>query len=95
MLGGTDLPQLQKYFGSSNEFINSLTQKYTSGASSDDWNALLEQAQLLASCKFEIGTKWGQEVSRLYNSAITSKFTETKSICIFLNCFRLVSSMIV
>ena len=61
---GCDLPQLKEYFGSSNEFIKSLTQNYTSDLVSR-WHALLEEPHLLAACRYEIGTKWGQEVSRL------------------------------
>lgn len=69
MLGGTDLLQLREYFGSSSEFIKSLTKNYTSDLPSG-WNALLEEPHLLASCRYEIGSKWGQEVSRLYISLI-------------------------
>lgn len=66
MLGRTHMLPLQEYFGSSNEFINSLTQNDTSVFSSGQ-NTLLEEPHLLVSCRYEIGTKWGQDVSRLCN----------------------------
>ncbi|XP_057748259.1 cellulose synthase-like protein G2 [Arachis stenosperma] len=72
---GTDLTQLKEYFGSSNEFIKSLTQNYTSDSASGG-NALLEgETHLLASCEYEINTKWGQEVGFLYDSVVEDYLT--------------------
>ncbi|MED6157240.1 hypothetical protein PIB30_021584 [Stylosanthes scabra] len=71
---GTDLTQLKEYFGSSNEFIKSLMQNYTSDSVSGG-NALLEETHLLASCKYEISTKWGQEVGFLYDSVVEDYLT--------------------
>ncbi|XP_061353622.1 cellulose synthase-like protein G2 [Gastrolobium bilobum] len=71
---GTDLLQLKEYFGSSNEFIKSLNQNYTSDLASGR-NSLLEEPHLLASCKYEIGTKWGQEVGFLYDSVVEDYLT--------------------
>jgi cellulose synthase/poly-beta-1,6-N-acetylglucosamine synthase-like glycosyltransferase len=41
---------------------------------------LLEEPHLLASCRYETGTKWGQDVSKLQNSDITSKFIQKNSM---------------
>lgn len=67
LLGETDLLQLKEYFGSSHEFIKSFTQNYTSDLASGR-NAFIQELHLLASCKYETGTKWGQEVTGLYLS---------------------------
>lgn len=66
LLGRTHMLPLHEYFGSSNEFINSLTQNDTRVFLSGQ-NTLLKESHLLASYRYEIGTKWGQDVSRLYN----------------------------
>ncbi|RDY14642.1 Cellulose synthase-like protein G2, partial [Mucuna pruriens] len=71
---GIDLPQLKEYFGSSNEFIRSLTHNYTSDLAFGK-NALLEESHLLASCNYEKGTKWGQEVGFLYDSVVEDYLT--------------------
>ncbi|MCI14086.1 cellulose synthase-like protein G2-like, partial [Trifolium medium] len=60
MSGGTDMLQLPEYFGSSNEFVKSLAQNYTSALFSGQ-NTLHQETHLLASCRYEIGTKWGQD----------------------------------
>ncbi|CAL0313493.1 unnamed protein product [Lupinus luteus] len=57
---GTELLHLKDYFGSSNEFIKSLNQNYTSNFASS-LQTSLEEAHLLASCKYEIDSKWGKE----------------------------------
>ncbi|TKY59208.1 Cellulose synthase protein G2 [Spatholobus suberectus] len=69
---GTDLLQLKEFFGSSNEFIRSLTQNYTNDLVNGQ---NLEEPHLLASCKYEIGTKWGQEVGFLYDSVAEDYLT--------------------
>ncbi|XP_004505391.1 cellulose synthase-like protein G2 [Cicer arietinum] len=72
--GGTDLLQHQEYFGSSNEFIKSLTQNYTSVFPSSR-NTLLKECHLLASCRYDVGTKWGQYVGFLYDSVVEDFLT--------------------
>ncbi|KAG4970893.1 hypothetical protein GLYMA_13G174300v4 [Glycine max] len=72
---GTDLLQLKEYFGSSNEFIRSLNQNYTSDLVSGQKYALLEEPHFLASCNYEIGTKWGQEVGFSYVSVVEDYLT--------------------
>lgn len=62
---GTDLMELRQCFGSSNEFIKSLNQIYFPSIMESSGHALLQETRLVASCNYEIGTKWGQEVSRL------------------------------
>ena len=97
MLGETDLIQLKENFGSSHEFIKSLTQNYTSYLVSGR-NALLEEPHLLASCKYETGTKWGQEVPELPVSLIQLLHQNSwrQNVNVYsLNCCRLVSHMIV
>lgn len=59
----SDLMKLEEYFGSSNEFLKSLSQNYISSNMRTDEHALQVETQLLASCNYEIGTKWGQEVT--------------------------------
>ncbi|XP_027348343.1 cellulose synthase-like protein G2 [Abrus precatorius] len=71
---GTDMLQLKENFGSSNEFIRSHTQNYTSDLVSVH-NALLEEPNLLASCEYEIDTKWGKEVGFLYDSVVEDYLT--------------------
>ncbi|CAK8577639.1 unnamed protein product [Lathyrus sativus] len=72
--GRTHMLPLQEYFGSSNEFINSLTQNDTSVLLSGQ-NTLLEEPHLLVSSRYEIGTKWGQDVGFLYDSVVEDFFT--------------------
>lgn len=74
MLGETDLLQLKEYFGSSHEFIKSFTQNYTSDLASGR-NAFIQELHLLASCKYETGTKWGQEVGFSYDSVVEDFLT--------------------
>ncbi|XP_058730805.1 cellulose synthase-like protein G2 isoform X2 [Vicia villosa] len=72
--GMTHMLALKENFGSSNEFINSLTQNGTSVFLSGQ-NKLLEKSHLLVSCRYEIGTKWGQDVGFLYDSVVEDFFT--------------------
>ncbi|WJX46010.1 hypothetical protein P8452_32849 [Trifolium repens] len=71
---GTDTLQLQEYFGSSNRFIKSLAQNYTSAFLSGR-NTLLQEPHLLASCRYEIGTKWGKTVGFIYDSVVEDFLT--------------------
>ncbi|WVZ24753.1 hypothetical protein V8G54_003297 [Vigna mungo] len=63
---GSDLLQQKHHVGSSNEFIGSLDRNYTSD---------LEEPHFLASCNYEIGTKWGEEVGFLYDSVVEDYLT--------------------
>ncbi|CAI8618274.1 unnamed protein product [Vicia faba] len=72
--GKSHLLPLQEYFGSSNEFIKSLTQNDTSVLLSGQ-NSLLEELHLLVSCRYEIDTKWGQHVGFLYDSVVEDFLT--------------------
>ncbi|KAK7400632.1 hypothetical protein VNO78_11860 [Psophocarpus tetragonolobus] len=72
---GTDMLQLKESFGSSNEFIRSLSQNYTSDLVSGQKYALLGEPHFLASCNYEIGTKWGQEVGFSYDSVVEDYLT--------------------
>jgi len=56
---------LKKLFGHSNEFIKYLWQKEkpSKNTIAGDSAALMKEAQLLTSCGYEDGTKWGQEAS--------------------------------
>ncbi|KAK7316614.1 hypothetical protein RJT34_00206 [Clitoria ternatea] len=74
VMSGIDMQKLKEYFGSSNDFIKSLAQNYTSYLASDR-NALQDESHLLASCEYEIGTKWGQEVGFLYDSVVEDYLT--------------------
>ncbi|KAI4345764.1 hypothetical protein L6164_012860 [Bauhinia variegata] len=70
----TNLPELQMYYGSSNEFIKSLNQNYTKKLVNGGL-AILEETQLLASFDYEIGTQWGQEVGFSYGSVVEDFLT--------------------
>ncbi|BFG15498.1 hypothetical protein CerSpe_017710 [Prunus speciosa] len=58
-----DPMKLRQSFGPSIEFIKSLHQNNKPDMLIHRKNALLNEAQLLASCTFENGTKWGEEAS--------------------------------
>ena len=51
--------ELRQSFGLSNEFIKSLLGNYKANAKM----AQIAETQQLASCTYEDGTKWGEEVS--------------------------------
>ncbi|KAK7343998.1 hypothetical protein VNO77_13180 [Canavalia gladiata] len=64
----TDL-ELQLYVGTSNKFIKSLEQNWRTPDSVSVGHTLPEEEiLLLASCDYEIGTKWGAEVGFLYGT---------------------------
>ncbi|CAJ2627986.1 unnamed protein product [Trifolium pratense] len=73
--------ELQKYIGSSNEFIKSLKKNCTPNLVNVG-NALpIEETLILASCNYENGTKWGTEVGFLYGTVCEDVHTG-----IMLNC---------
>ena len=60
----TNVSQLRKIFGPSNEFIKSLNRKIKSNIIKDEArcsSALLQESQCLASLSYENDTQWGKE----------------------------------
>ncbi|KAG6395206.1 hypothetical protein SASPL_145847 [Salvia splendens] len=58
--------QLKEYYGSSNDFIKSIPKIYRPNYPTNALltnEALQKEVQLVASCSYDIGTKWGQEAS--------------------------------
>ncbi|KAF8014561.1 hypothetical protein BT93_H0396 [Corymbia citriodora subsp. variegata] len=80
---GSDLMDLKKLFGHSNEFIKYLWQKEkpSKNTIAGDSAALRKETQLLASCGYENGTKWGQEVGFMYYSVVEDYFTSFTLHC--------------
>jgi len=67
---GNNLTELKDCFGSSNEFVKSLGQIYKPKAIANIElsSVLLQEATFLASCTYEEGTKWGEQVSKTKHS---------------------------
>ncbi|KAK7268726.1 hypothetical protein RIF29_21434 [Crotalaria pallida] len=61
-------PELQEYFGQSNQLIKSLKKNYTPYLMSAELASPKEETLLLASCNYENGTEWGKEVGFLYGT---------------------------
>ncbi|BFG15497.1 hypothetical protein CerSpe_017720 [Prunus speciosa] len=76
-----DPMKLRQSFGPSIEFIKSLHQNNKPDMLIHRKNALLNEAQLLASCTFENGTKWGEEVGFMYGSVAEDVFTGFRLHC--------------
>ncbi|XP_016647665.1 PREDICTED: cellulose synthase-like protein G2 isoform X2 [Prunus mume] len=76
-----DPMKLRQSFGPSNEFIKSLHQNKKPDILIHRKNALLNEAQLLASCAFENGTEWGEEVGFMYGSVVEDYFTGFRLHC--------------
>ncbi|KAF8014563.1 hypothetical protein BT93_H0397 [Corymbia citriodora subsp. variegata] len=74
---GTHVTDLRKLFGNSKEFIKYLQQddQPSKNVILSDSAAFHKEAQFLASCEYESGTKWGQEVGFLYQSVAEDYFT--------------------
>ncbi|XP_068340406.1 cellulose synthase-like protein E1 [Pyrus communis] len=71
-----DAMKLRQCFGPSNEFIKSLRQiNKPDRMFVQRNNAQPNETQLLASCAYEDGTKWGKEVGFLYGSVVEDYFT--------------------
>lgn len=81
---GNNLAKLKDCFGSSNEFIKSIGQIHKPKTIKDIElsSTLLQEAQFLASCNYEKGTKWGEQVGYRYDSvvedALTGYFLQSK-----------------
>jgi hypothetical protein len=58
--------ELQKYIGTSNEFIKSLKKNCTPNLVNVGSALPIEETLILASCNYENGTKWGTEVYIFY-----------------------------
>ncbi|ONI26600.1 hypothetical protein PRUPE_1G033700 [Prunus persica] len=76
-----DPMKLRQSFGPSNEFIKSLHQNNKPDMLIHRKNALLNEAQLLASCAFENGTEWGEEVGFMYGSVAEDYVTGFRLHC--------------
>ncbi|CAL8074787.1 unnamed protein product [Prunus armeniaca] len=76
-----DPMKLRESFGPSNEFIKSLHQNNKPDMLIHRKNALLNEAQLLASCAFENGTEWGEEVGFMYGSVAEDYVTGFRLHC--------------
>lgn len=78
-----NLMELRQSFGSSNEFIRSLHEKYKPNVTNkkDLTNALLKDSHHLASCVYENNTKWGKEVGFRYLSVVEDYFTSFNLHC--------------
>jgi len=75
--------KLQEYVGISNEFIKSLKQNCSPNIVTDG-NALpIKETLLLASCNYEIGTKWGKEVGFMYGTVCEGVIYERGFIGIY------------
>ncbi|XP_073156436.1 cellulose synthase-like protein G2 isoform X2 [Henckelia pumila] len=75
---GVELVQLQKSFGSSNEFIKSMYSSYRPNFSKEGKFSsalMLKEMQLLLSCTYGNDTLWGQEVGFRYISLVEDYFT--------------------
>lgn len=75
IISGINLNELKESFGSSNELIKSLNNKWNPNvecgkALSDE---LLQEAKLLASCEYENDTTWGKEASLNLIQKISNK----------------------
>ncbi|XP_057771367.1 cellulose synthase-like protein E6 [Salvia miltiorrhiza] len=73
-----DLNELKKYYGLSNEFINSIYRNHKPNSRS---NALLndeafkKEVKLVASCSYDNGSQWGKEVGYRYFAVVEDYFT--------------------
>ncbi|KAG8370357.1 hypothetical protein BUALT_Bualt14G0108500 [Buddleja alternifolia] len=72
-----DLNQLKKSFGSSNELLKSLYKDYKPQLPEDRKcsDALQKELQLLASCTYDNGTQWGEEVGYMYFTVVEDSIT--------------------
>ncbi|XP_011091169.2 cellulose synthase-like protein E1 isoform X1 [Sesamum indicum] len=78
-----DLNQLKKTFGSSNEFINSLYKSYIPQLPEHRKPSaeLQKELQLLASCTYDNGTDWGEEVGYRYFTVVEDAITSLSLHC--------------
>ncbi|KAK1430406.1 hypothetical protein QVD17_13115 [Tagetes erecta] len=77
------LEELKHCFGSSNEFISSLSKKYNGklDCQKDSFYESLQETKHLASCEYENDTKWGHEVGFRYFSVVEDYFTSFNMHC--------------
>ncbi|XP_057771368.1 cellulose synthase-like protein G2 [Salvia miltiorrhiza] len=74
-----DSNELMKCFGSSKEFINSVHKHYKPNYRSD--NVLQKEVKFLASCSYDDGTKWGEQVGFRYFAVVEDYFTGLNLHC--------------
>ncbi|KAF8014479.1 hypothetical protein BT93_H0324 [Corymbia citriodora subsp. variegata] len=78
----TNLIDLKATFGHSNEFIKQRQRSDKLNKNIlDDPGAVCRETKLLASCHYENGTKWGQEVGFMYGSVAEDFFTSLALHC--------------
>ncbi|XP_059291167.1 cellulose synthase-like protein G2 isoform X1 [Lycium ferocissimum] len=66
-----DLSEMKKCFGSSNEFLNTLTStKHKEFADNK-----IQEAKILASCTYEQDSQWGEQIGFMYHSVVEDYFT--------------------
>ncbi|CAM0879745.1 unnamed protein product [Alopecurus aequalis] len=70
-----EVDELQSKFGHSNAHVASLRRSSRSTTAPRDVVLSPEDAELVASCTYETGTKWGEEVGFLYQSVVEDYFT--------------------
>lgn len=73
--------KLQEYVGTSNEFIKSLKQNCSPNTVTDRNVFAIKETLLLASCNYEIGTKWGKEVGFMYGTVCEDVHTSIMLSC--------------
>ncbi|XP_049361193.1 cellulose synthase-like protein G2 [Solanum verrucosum] len=74
-----DLSELKKYFGSSNEFLNTviacINDKQNDTGIKEFADNKIQETRFLASCTYEEGSQWGEEIGFLYHSVVEDYFT--------------------
>ncbi|XP_048561926.1 cellulose synthase A catalytic subunit 7 [UDP-forming]-like isoform X1 [Triticum urartu] len=72
---GVEVGELKRRFGVSNGHIASLRRSGTGSTIVAAGDVLPQDAELVASCDYETGTEWGEEVGFLYQSVVEDYFT--------------------
>ncbi|XP_009617948.1 cellulose synthase-like protein G2 isoform X1 [Nicotiana tomentosiformis] len=73
-----DISELKKCFGSSNEFLNTLTStnhKQNDTDIKEFADNKIQEAKVLASCTYEQDSQWGNQIGFLYHSVVEDYFT--------------------
>ncbi|XP_019259227.1 PREDICTED: probable cellulose synthase A catalytic subunit 6 [UDP-forming] isoform X2 [Nicotiana attenuata] len=73
-----DISELKKCFGSSNEFLNTLTStnhKQNGSGIKEFADNKIQEAKILASCTYEMDSQWGNQIGFLYHSVTEDYFT--------------------
>ncbi|VAH57395.1 unnamed protein product [Triticum turgidum subsp. durum] len=72
---GVEVGELKRRFGVSNGHIASLRRSGTGSTIVAAGDVLPQDAELVASCDYETGTEWGEDVGFLYQSVVEDYFT--------------------